>query len=163
MTTSYGQAGRWGQITPNGRGWQDTIAAADIALGEATRIQRGVRDNLKLHQQLRELKTELRKAHAELDRYRQSHARAVKNLRQCERESDKQVSRLQEQVHNLRLRHRVYKLMTEHYALTALRLVPATLALHRGRVAEHVLFQQGKGVPIPEISLEELGAELLQY
>ncbi len=146
---------------PECTGWQDTIAAADIALGEATRIQRGVRDNLKLHQQVRELKEQLRKAHADLSRYRQTHARAVTNLRQYERESGSQISKLEAEIESLLLRHRIYKLMTEHYGLTALRLDPATLILHRDRVAQHVLFQKGKGVPIPEISLGAVGSELL--
>lgn len=142
-------------------GWKDTIAAADLALGEATRIQHGVRANLKLHQQVRELKEELRKAYADLDRYRHTHARAVTNLRQLENENADQGSRLEAKIENLQLRHRVYKLMTEHYARTALRLDPATFALHRDRVVQHVLLQKGKGVPIPKIGLGGVGLQLL--
>ncbi|RJG08878.1 hypothetical protein D3879_23820 [Pseudomonas cavernicola] len=64
------------------------------SLGEATRIHKGVRDNLKLHQQVRQLRDELRKAYSELNRYRQTHARAVTNLRQFERETTAQTSTL---------------------------------------------------------------------
>ncbi|QBY55518.1 hypothetical protein [Cupriavidus oxalaticus] len=130
-------------------------------LGEATRIQKGVRDSLKLHQQVRELKEELRKAYSELDRYRQTHARAVTNVRQFERETTAQASMQQAQIESLLLRYRIYKLMTEHYALTALRLDPATLVTHRDRVAQHVLFRRKKGVSVPGIGLGDLGLELL--
>src|SRR5262245_42401680 len=64
--------------------WQNTIAAADYALEEANRIHRGVQSNLKLMQEVRALREELRKAHAEADRYRGMHARVVVSMRQLE-------------------------------------------------------------------------------
>lgn len=143
-------------------GWQDTIAAADLAIGEATRIQRGVQDNLKLHQQVRQLREELEKAYADLARYCQTHARAVTNLRQLERETTTQISTLQAQADSLLLRHRIYKLMTDHYALAALGLDRTTLVTHRNRVAQHVLFQKKKGIPVSEIGLGDVGLEILQ-
>ncbi|WP_454754660.1 hypothetical protein [Cupriavidus necator] len=90
-----------------------------------------------------------------------THARAVTNLCQFERETNRQISKLGAEIGSLLFRHRIYKLMTEHYALTALRLDLATLILHRDRVVQHVLFQKGRGVPISEIGLGGVGSELL--
>lgn len=68
--------------------WQNTIAVTGLALEEATRIPHSVRDNLKRHQLVRELKEGLRTARSDLDRYRHMHACAVTNLRQFESISD---------------------------------------------------------------------------
>ncbi|RDK07309.1 hypothetical protein [Cupriavidus lacunae] len=148
-------------FAPDANPWQDTIAAADQALEEATRIQRGVQHNLKLMQEVRSLREELRKAHAETDRYRGMHARVVVGMRQLEDEHASAMSRLQAENEMLVVRHRVYRLMAEHYARVGLRLDPDTFAEHRDRVLQHILFQRRKGVPPAEISLSDLAFLLL--
>ncbi|WP_454722130.1 MULTISPECIES: hypothetical protein [Cupriavidus] len=141
--------------------WQNTIAAADVALEEASRIQRGVQHNLRLQQEVRALREELRKAHAELDRYRGMHARVVVGMRQLEEDNAGEVSRLRAESEMLMVRHRVYKLLAEHYALTALRFDPAVFAEHRDRVLQHILFQRRKGAPLSGISAADIGFLLL--
>ena len=148
-------------IAPDANPWQDTIAAADHALEEATRIQRGVQHNLKLMQDVRALREELRKAHAEIDRYRGMHARVVVSLRQLEEEHAGTMSRLHADNEMLRVRHRVYRLLAEHYARVALRLDPDSFAGDRDRVLQHILFQRRKGVPPEEIGLSDLAFLLL--
>lgn len=154
----------WPQVEGNTTGlgvWQNTIAAADVALEEASRIQRGVQHNLKLQQEVRALREELRKAHGELDRYRGMHARVVVGMRQLEEENAGEISRLRAESEMLMVRHRVYKLLSEHYALTALRFDPATLAEHRDRVLQHVLFQRRKGTPLSGICSADIAFLLL--
>ncbi|SDO66396.1 hypothetical protein SAMN04488595_101443 [Ralstonia sp. 25mfcol4.1] len=141
--------------------WQNTIAAADQALEEATRIQRGVQHNLKVQQELRALREELRRAHAEIDRYRGMHARVVVSMRQLEEDHTTEMTRLQADNEMLLVRHRVYKLLAEHYGTAALRFEPAVFAEHRDRVLEHVLFQRRRGVPVTEISSAEVAFLLL--
>lgn len=141
--------------------WQNTIAAADHALEEANRIQRGVQQNLKLMQEMRNLREELRKAHAELDRYRGMHARVVVGMRQLEEDSNAEVARLRADNEMLLVRHRVYKLLAEHYATAALSFDGATFAAHRDRVLEHVLFQRRKGTPMTQITTADVSFLLL--
>lgn len=141
--------------------WQNTIAAADHALEEAHRIQRGVQQNLKLMQEMRNLREELRKAHAEIDRYRGMHARVVVSMRQIEEERDAEIARLQSDNEMLLVRHRVYKLLAEHYATSALRFDPKVFAEHRDRVLEHVLFQRRKGTPVSRITRTDISFLLL--
>jgi len=141
--------------------WQDTIAVADQALEEATRIQRGVQHNLKLMQEVRNLRDELRRVQAELDRYRGMHARAVAGMRQIEGDSANEQSRLQGELDQLAIRHRVHKLLGEHYALTALNFDAATYAQHRDRVLQHVLFQHRHGVALEEIRAADISFLLL--
>jgi len=141
--------------------WQNTIAAADYALEEASRIQRGVQSNLKLMQEVRALREELRKAHAEIDRYRGMHARVVVGMRQLEDDNAGQLSRLQTENEMLLVRHRVYKLLAEHYAMAALRFEPAVFAEHRDKVLHHILFQRRKGVPVSQIRAADIGFLLL--
>ncbi|WP_454731932.1 MULTISPECIES: hypothetical protein [Cupriavidus] len=141
--------------------WQNTIAAADVALEEASRIQRGVQHNLRLQQEVRALREELRKAHAELDRYRGMHARVVVGMRQLEEDNAGEVSRLRAESEMLMVRHRVYKLLAEHYALTALRFDPTVFAEHRDRVLQHILFQRRKGAPLSGIGAADIGFLLL--
>jgi hypothetical protein len=141
--------------------WQNTIAAADHALEEASRIQRGVQHNLKLMQEVRTLRDELRRAHAEIDRYRGMHARVVVNMRQLEDEHNAEMSRLQADNEMLLVRHRVYKLLSEHYATGALRFDTAVFAEHRDRVLEHVLFQRRKGTPLAQIGVTDIAFLLL--
>ncbi|SDC15608.1 hypothetical protein SAMN05216345_101734 [Cupriavidus sp. YR651] len=141
--------------------WQNTIAAADHALEEASRIQRGVQQNLKLMQEVRALREELRKAHAEIDRYRGMHARVVVGMRQLEEDNSAELSRLQADNEMLLVRHRVYKLLSEHYATAALSFDPAVFAEHRDRVLEHVLFQRRKGVPVTQICAADVAFLLL--
>lgn len=148
-------------ISPDGNPWQDTIAAADQALEEAARLQRGVQHNLKLMQEVRALREELRKAHAETDRYRGMHARVVVGMRQLEDEQAGAMSRLQAENEMLLVRHRVYRLLAEHYARVALRMDPETFAGDRDRVLEHVLFQRRKGVQPERIGLSDLAFLLL--
>ncbi|RAS10409.1 hypothetical protein [Cupriavidus alkaliphilus] len=148
-------------IAPDANPWQDTIAAADHALEEAARIQRGVQHNLKLMHDVRALREELRKAHAEIDRYRGMHARVLVGMRQLEEEHASAISRLHADNEMLRVRHRVYRLLGEHYARVALRLDPQTFADDRDRVLEHILFQRRKGVPPEEIGLSDLAFLLL--
>ncbi|MBB1635426.1 MULTISPECIES: hypothetical protein [Cupriavidus] len=149
-----------GQTTGQGL-WQNTIAAADVALEEASRIQRGVQHNLKLQQEVRALREELRKAHGELDRYRGMHARVVVGMRQLEEDNAGEISRLRAESEMLMVRHRVYKLLSEHYALTALRFDPATFAEHRDRVLQHILFQRRKGTPVSGIGAADIAFLLL--
>ncbi|MEM5278795.1 hypothetical protein VSR17_27615 [Cupriavidus taiwanensis] len=146
---------------PDANPWHDTIAAADQALEEAARIQRGVQHNLKLLQEVRALREELRKAHAEIDRYRGMHARVVMGMRQLEEENTSAMSRLQADTEMLRVRHRVYRLLAEHYARVALRLDPQAFAGDRDRVLQHILFQRRKGVLPEEIGLSDLAFLLL--
>jgi len=146
---------------PVARVWQDTIAAADQALEEATRIQRGVQHNLKLMQEVRNLREELRQAQAELDRYRGMHARAVAGMRQIEGDSASEHSRMQAELDQMAIRHRVHKLLGEHYALTALDFDAATYAQHRDRVLQHVLFQHRHGVALEEIRAADISFLLL--
>ena len=141
--------------------WQNTIAAADHALEEASRIQRGVQQNLKLMQEVRTLRDELRRAHAEIDRYRGMHARVVVSMRQLEDEHSVEMSRLQTDNELLLVRHRVYKLLAEHYATAALRFDPAVFAEHRDRVLEHVLFQRRKGMLLTQIGVADIAFLLL--
>ncbi|SOY82101.1 conserved hypothetical protein [Cupriavidus taiwanensis] len=148
-------------MAPDGNPWQDTIAAADQALEEAARIQRGVQQNLKQLQDLRALREELRKAHAETDRYRGMHARVVVSMRQLEEENTGAMSQLHAENEMLRVRHRVYRLLAEHYARVALRLDPETFAGNRDRVLQHILFQRRKGVPPEDIGLSDLAFLLL--
>jgi hypothetical protein len=61
----------------------------------------------------------------------------------------------------LLVRHRVYKLLAEHYGTAALRFEPAVFAEHRDRVLEHVLFQRRKGVPVSGIGAAEVAFLLL--
>jgi len=141
--------------------WENTIAAADQALEEAARIQRNVQQTLKLQAELRSLREELAKAHAELDRYRGMHARVVLAMRQMEEEHASAATQLQADAELLRVRHRVYRLLAEHYALTALGLDAETFAEHRDRVLQHVLFQKRKGQLISEIRAADLAFLLL--
>lgn len=140
--------------------WQNTIAAADHALEEASRIQRGVQQNLKLQNEVRALREELRRAHTELDRYRGMHARVVVGMRQLEEDHTTEMTRLQADNEMLLVR-RVYKLLAEHYGTAALRFEPAVFAEHRDRVLEHVLFQRRKGVPVSGIGAAEVAFLLL--
>ncbi|WP_354684194.1 hypothetical protein [Cupriavidus necator] len=137
------------------------MAAADHALEEAARIQRGVQHNLKLMQEVRALREDLRKAHAEIDRYRGMHARVVVGMRQLEDDHTAAMSRLQADNEMLLVRHKVYKLMAEHYARVALRLEPDMFAAHRDRVLQHVLFQRRKGVPPDDISAADVALLML--
>lgn len=141
--------------------WQNTIAAADHALEEASRIQRGVQQNLKLMQEVRALREDLRRAHTEIDRYRGMHARVVVSMRQLEDDHTAEMTRLHADNEMLLVRHRVYKLLSEHYSMAALRFEPVVFAEHRDRVLEHVLFQRRKGVPVTEISAAEIAFLLL--
>ena len=141
--------------------WKNTIAAADHALEEASRIQRGVQQNLKLMQEMRSLRDELRRAHAEIDRYRGMHARVVVSMRQLEDDHSAEMSRLQADNEMLLVRHRVYKLLAEHYGTGALRFDPAVFAEHRDRVLEHVLFQRRKGTPLTQIGVTDISFLLL--
>ncbi|CAG9176374.1 hypothetical protein [Cupriavidus pampae] len=141
--------------------WQNTIAAADHALEEANRIQRGVQQNLKLMQEMRNLREELRKAHAEVDRYRGMHARVVVSMRQIEEERDAELARLQADNEMLLVRHRVYKLLAEHYATAALGFDAKVFTEHRDRVLEHVLFQRRKGTPVTRITRADISFLLL--
>ncbi|MBF6986888.1 MULTISPECIES: hypothetical protein [Cupriavidus] len=156
-TTQSGEKALEADTTP----WQDTIAAADHALEEATRIQRGVQHNLKLMQEVRSLREELRKAHAEIDRYRGMHARVVVGMRQLEDDHTGTMSRFKAENEMLLVRHRVYKLMAEHYARMALRLDPQTFATHRDRVLQHILFQRRKGVPPDAVSAADVAFMML--
>lgn len=141
--------------------WEDTIAVADQALEEAARIQRGVQQTLKLQAELRSLREELDKAHAELDRYRGMHARVVRSMRKLEAAHASALSQLEADAERMRVRHRVYRLLAEHYALTALDLDAETFAEHRDRVLQHVLFQKRKGQLISEIRAADLAFLLL--
>jgi hypothetical protein len=141
--------------------WQTTIAVADQALEEANRIHRGVQQNLKLMQEVRGLRDELRRAQAELDRYRGMYARAVAGMRQIEGDSVSEQARVQSEYDLLHVRHRVHKLLGEHYAMTALRLDADTYTEHHERVLQHVLFQRRKGVDISAISAGDVAFLLL--
>ena len=149
------------EFAPDTNPWQDTIAAADQALEEASRIQRGVQHNLKLLQEVRSLREELRKAHAEIDRYRGMHARVVVGMRQLEDDHTAARSRLEVENEMLLVRHRVYKLMAEHYARAALNLDPETFAAHRDRVLQHVLFQRRRGVSSDDIGYADVAFLML--
>ncbi|KDP85342.1 hypothetical protein ACU4GI_38630 [Cupriavidus basilensis] len=154
----------WPKVEDHATGqgvWRNTIAAADVALEEASRIQRGVQHNLKLQQEVRALREELRKAHGELDRYRGMHARVVVGMRQLEEDNGAEISRLRAESEMLMVRHRVYKLLAEHYALTALRFEPSTFAEHRDRVLQHILFQRRKGTPLSGIGSADIAFLLL--
>ncbi len=140
---------------------EHTIAAADYALEEASRIQRGVQQNLKLMQEVRTLREQLRRAQDELDRYRGMHARVVVGMRQLEEGNAGEMGRLQAENDALLVRHRVHKLLAEHYALTALRFEAATFAEHRDRVLQHVLFQRRKGQSLAEIRAADIAFLLL--
>ncbi len=117
--------------------------------------------NLKLMQEVRALREDLRKAHAEIDRYRGMHARVVVGMRQLEDDHTAAMSRLQADNEMLLVRHKVYKLMAEHYARVALRLEPDMFAAHRDRVLQHVLFQRRKGVPPDDISAADVALLML--
>ena len=162
VTRGAGVEGTPDQSEESGGGvWQNTIAAADHALEEASRIQRGVQHNLKLMQEVRALREELRRAHTEIDRYRGMHARVVVGMRQLEEDHSAEMARLQADNEMLLVRHRVYKLLAEHYGVSALRLDAAAFAEHRDRVLEHVLFQRRKGVSVTKIAASEVAFLLL--
>ena len=95
------------------------------------------------------------------DRYRGMHARVVVSMRQLEEENTGAMSQLHAENEMLRVRHRVYRLLAEHYARVALRLDPETFAGNRDRVLQHILFQRRKGVPPEDIGLSDLAFLLL--
>ncbi len=103
-------------MTPPRASWQNTIAAADHALEEANRIQRGVQQHLKLMQEDVRCATNSTSAHAEVDRYRGMHARLVVGMRQLEDDNNAEIARLRADNEILQVRHRVCKLLAEHYA-----------------------------------------------
>lgn len=149
-----------GEASGQGRP-ENPIAAADHALEEASRIQRSVRHNLKLMEEVRTLREQLRRAQDELDRYRGMHARVVVGMRRMEEGSADELGKLQAENDALLVRHRVHKLLAEHYAITALRLDPETFAAHRDRVLQHVLFQRRKGVGLAQITANDIAFLLL--
>jgi hypothetical protein len=71
------------------------------------------------------------------------------------------MSRLQAENEMLLVRHRVYKLLTEHYGVAALRLDREVFAQHRDRVLEHVLYKRRKGVSLSSITAAEVAFLLL--
>ncbi|MNX98003.1 hypothetical protein D3C86_1303880 [compost metagenome] len=112
-------------------------------------------------QEVRALRDELHKAHAEVDRYRGMHARVVVGMRQLEEDNNAEIARLRADNEILHVRHRVYKLLAEHYALAALRIDPPRFAEHRDRVLEHVLFQRRKGVPVTQMAASDVAFLLM--
>ncbi len=141
-------------------GWRDSIITADQALGEATRIQDGIQRSLKLQRDARALREELKKAQADALRYQGLHARVVAAMRQLENDHAAETHRLRAEIGQFLVRHRVY-ILSEHYALVALRFSAKTLAEHRDRVLQHVLFHKRKGRPLSEIGAGEAISKLL--
>ncbi|MFJ1260300.1 hypothetical protein [Cupriavidus sp. CuC1] len=142
-------------------GWRDSIITADQAPGEATRIQDGIQCSLKLQREVRALREELKKAQADALRYQGLHARVVAATRQLENDHAAETHRLRAEIGQFLVRHRVYKVLSEHYALAALRFSAKTLAEHRDRVLQHVLFHKRKGRPLSEIGAGEVISKLL--
>ena len=82
-------------------------------------------------------------------------------MRQLEDDHTGAMSRLKAENEMLLVRHRVYKLMAEHYARMALRLDPQTFATHRDRVLQHILFQRRKGVLPDEVRAADVAFLML--
>lgn len=138
---------------------QDTIAAADLALQKATRIQGGVQDNLALHQQVSSLQEELRHTRDEAERYRDMHAKMVKMVLEMQARETRHAAQfrvLQAENENLLIRRRIYKLLAEYYGFSVLHLDMATLIKQRERILQHLLDEKQKGRSILEVGVAEI-------
>ncbi|MGO4326147.1 hypothetical protein AB4Z48_16700 [Cupriavidus sp. 2TAF22] len=137
--------------------WKNTIAAASHALETVALIEHGVGMTLKLQRKVRDLRERLRTTQAELDRYRDLHAHALEALRNVERPAPEDTSKLRADGEALRMRHRAYKLLIEHYARAGSPIDLAVFAAQRRQVLQHMLFQQRRGVPAAQISVDDIG------
>jgi hypothetical protein len=132
------------------------MAIAGAALESATRVQQAVGLTLKLQQKIRTLREELHKAEAERDIYRDLHARAVTELQQARDTSPVEWKRQRTEMEALQIRLRAYKLLTAHYARTGAPIVPAVFSVQRRRVQQHFVLQLRKGVPIRQITVDDI-------
>jgi len=154
--TDAGQ--RWAADTDDAeRGiWKSTIAAATQALGAASRVQQAVSQTLRLQHKIRALRDELHKAEAERDVYRELHARTVEELHRAIDRSPAEFKRLHTENESLEIRHRACKLLIQHYARIGMKIDASAFARQRRRVQQHLLFQRRKGMPIAEISVDDI-------
>lgn len=136
--------------------WKNTIAAASHALETVALIEHGVGMTLRLQRKVRELRERLRTTQAELDRYRDLHALALEALRAAEPPAAEDAGKLRADGEALRLRHRAYKLLIEHYARTGSPIDLAVFAAQRRQVLQHILFQQRRGVPPARINVDDI-------
>ncbi|KWR81113.1 hypothetical protein [Cupriavidus sp. IDO] len=136
--------------------WTNSIVAADQALEEAVTIQRRVQRNLKLQQEVDALCEELRQVQAELHSQRGMHVSAVSSLRQLEKRHAEETARLREEVDLWQVRHRIYKVLAEHYALVLLRFSAEKLSEHRDRLFQHIRFHKRRGQRLSEIGAAEI-------
>ncbi|WP_454721011.1 MULTISPECIES: hypothetical protein [Cupriavidus] len=138
--------------------WKNTIAAASHALETVALIEHGVGMTLRLQRKVRELRERLRTTQAELDRYRDlhAHAHALAALRAAEPPAAEDTGKHLADGEALRMRHRAYKLLIEHYACTGSPIDLAVFAAQRRQVLQHILFQQRRGVPPARISVDDI-------
>ncbi|WP_042883597.1 hypothetical protein [Cupriavidus necator] len=158
MDTLIGDDKRWppeGASSERGL-WKSTMAAASHALGAAGRIQQAVTQTLKLQRKVRDLRDELHKAEAERDVYRELHARTVDELHQAIDRSPAQMKRLRAEAEAMQVRHRAYKLLVQHYMRLGTPIDAAAFAEQRSRVQQHILFQRRKGIPVSQISVDDI-------
>jgi len=136
--------------------WKSTMAAASQALGAARNMKQAVTQTLKLQHKIRALRDELHQAEAERDVYRELHARTVDELHQAVDRSPAEVKRLRTENEALLIRHRAYKLLVQHYVRTGTPIDAAVFAEQRSRVHQHILFQRRKGIPVSQITVDDV-------
>jgi hypothetical protein len=155
---SAGNAADWTQESEDSERslWKSTIAAASQALGAATRVQQAVGQTLRLQHKIRALRDELHKAEAERDVYRELHARSVEELHRAIDRSPAEWQRLHGEAESMEIRHRAYKLLVQHYVRAGTPIDQAVFSEQRRRVQQHILFQRRKGIPIRQISVDDI-------
>jgi hypothetical protein len=157
MKTLTGAEAGWPEPEASERGiWKSTMAAASQALGAASRVQQAVGQTLKLQRKIRDLRDELHKMEAERDVYRELHARTVDELHQAVDRSPAEIKRLRAETEALQIRHRAYKLLVQHYARLGVSIDPTVFSEQRSRVQQHILFQRRKGVPVSQITVDDI-------
>lgn len=134
----------------------NSIVAAAQALEEAVTIQRRVQRSLKLQQEVDALREELRHVQAELHSQQGMHASEMSSLRQLEKHHAEETARLREEIELWQVRHRIYKVLAEHYALVLLRFSAEKLSEHRDRLFQHIRFNKRRGQRLSEIGAAEI-------
>lgn len=136
--------------------WRDSIATADVALENATRIQGVLQQNLRLLHEVSELRDALQDAYTRLERYAGMHDDALAATKQVEAERAAERERDLHEMEQLSIRHRTHKLLGEYYALTVLGLDAPSYAKHHECVLHHVQFQHRRGVSVAQVQVKDI-------
>ncbi|KDP86413.1 hypothetical protein UB46_20760 [Burkholderiaceae bacterium 16] len=136
--------------------WKSTMAIASSALEGTGRMQQAVSQSLKLQQKIRTMREELHKAEAERDIYRDLHARTLEELQHAMDTSPAEWKRLRAETEALQIRRRAYKLLVEHYARIGAPIDQAIFSAQRRRVQQHFQLQRRKGLPITQVSVDDI-------